>query len=373
MKTYRSLACLLLVLLLTLSLAPAAFAEVVFSEETQSLSGEIDATAFLAGASPVSTADVKGILFEAGNTVSVGGSSEYAFVAGNMVSLSGSILRDAFVAGNSLSISGDCGRDMVAVAETLEVRGSIGRDLTAAGRSVVISGHVGGDVLLSAEQITVTDDAEIEGTLHYNASAAISAPAEILSRAEVYAETHEDNGEAAAQAQPKSPSILSIARSCLFRFAGLLLIAYFLLWVTPLWEKLDDDYTGKSFGNYAKTAGIGFAVLAGLPLAAIILMITGVGLRAAFVLLPVYMAALLAAPVFLGFFVGALLWRKALKKTRNYWAELAIGLLVWAVLAAVPYVSAVLKLVSIVLGLGVFTRLLGKKKAAAPVLPESVG
>lgn len=371
MKTYRSWACLLLVLLLALSLAPAAFAEVVFSEETQSLSGEIDATAFLAGASPVSTADVKGILFEAGNTVSVGGSSEYAFVAGNMVSLSGSILRDAFVAGNSLSISGDCGRDMVAVAETLEVRGSIGRDLTAAGRSVVISGHVGGDVLLSAEQITVTDDAEIEGTLHYNASAAISAPDEILSRAEVYAETHEDNGEAAARSG--APSILSTVRSCLFRFAGLLIIAYFLLWVTPLWEKLDADYTGKSFGSYAKTAGIGFAVLAGLPLAAIILMITGVGLRAAFVLLPVYMAALLAAPVFLGFFVGALLWRKALKKTRNYWAELAIGLLVWAVLAAVPYVSAVLKLVSIVLGLGVFTRLLGKKKAAAPVLPESVG
>ncbi len=371
MKTYRSLACLLLVLLLTLSLAPAAFAEVVFSEETQSLSGEIDATAFLAGASPVSTADVKGILFEAGNTVSVGGSSEYAFVAGNMVSLSGSILRDAFVAGNSLSISGDCARDLLAAGETLDFRGTVGRDLTAGGRSVVISGHVGGDVLLSAEQITVTDDAEIEGTLHYNASAAISAPAEILSRAEVYAETHEDNGEAAAQ--PKSPSILSIARSCLFRFAGLLLIAYFLLWVTPLWEKLDADYTGKSFGNYAKTAGIGFAVLAGLPLASIILMITGVGLRAAFVLLPIYMAALLAAPVFLGFFVGALLWRKALKKTRNYWAELAIGLLVWAVLAAVPYVSAVLKLVSIVLGLGVFTRLLGKKKAAAPVLPESVG
>ncbi len=371
MKTYRSWACLLLVLLLTLSLAPAAFAEVVFSEETQSLSGEIDATAFLAGASPVSTADVKGILFEAGNTVSVGGSSEYAFVAGNMVSLSGSILRDAFVAGNSLSISGDCGRDMVAVAETLEVRGSIGRDLTAAGRSVVISGHVGGDVLLSAEQITVTDDAEIEGTLHYNASAAISAPAEILSRAEVYAEKQADSSEAAARSG--APSILSTVRSCLFRFAGLLIIAYFLLWVTPLWEKLDADYTGKSFGSYAKTAGIGFAVLAGLPLAAIILMITGVGLRAAFVLLPVYMAALLAAPVFLGFFVGALLWRKALKKTRNYWAELAIGLLVWAVLAAVPYVSAVLKLVSIVLGLGVFTRLLGKKKAAAPVLPESVG
>ena len=373
MKTYRSWACLLLALLLALSLAPAAFADVVFAGEEQSLSGEIDGTAFLAGASPVNSADVKGILFEAGNTVSAGGSGEYAFVAGNVVTVSGTILRDGFVGGKSISFTGDCARDLLAAGETLDFRGTVGRDLTAGGRSVVINGQVGGNVYLSAEQITIADDAEIGGILRYNSNAVISAPDEILSRAEVYAETHEDNGEAAAQAQPKSPSILSTVRSCLFRFAGLLIIAYFLLWVTPLWEKLDADYTGKSFGSYAKTAGIGFAVLAGLPLAAIILMITGVGLRAAFVLLPVYMAALLAAPVFLGFFVGALLWRKALKKTRNYWAELAIGLLVWAVLAAVPYVSAVLKLVSIVLGLGVFTRLLGKKKAAAPVLPESVG
>ncbi len=373
MKMSKALTCLLLVFLLTLSLTPAAFAEVAFSEQEQQLSGEIDASAFLAGADPVNSADVKGILFEAGSTVSAGGSCEYAFVAGNVVTVSASVLRDAFVAGKSVSVTGDCARDLLAAGETLDVRGTVGRDLAAGGKIVVISGQVGGNVFLSAEQITITDDAEIGGTLRYNADAKISAPDEILAQAEVYAEKQEGSGEAAAQAQPKSPSILSKVRSCLFRFAGLLLIAYFLLWVTLLWEKLDADYTDKSFGNYAKTAGIGFAVLAGLPLASIILMITGVGLRAAFVLLLVYIAALLVAPVFLGFFLGALLWRTAFKKARNYWAELAIGLLVWAVLAAVPYVSAVLKLVSLMLGLGVFTRLLGKKKAAAPVLPESVG
>ena len=370
MKTRKSLACLLLALLLVLSLAPAAFAEVVFSGEDQSLDGEIDATAFLAGANPVNSADVKGILFEAGNTVSTGGSAEYAFVAGNVVTVSGSILKDAFIGGKSVSFTGDCARDLLAAGETLDFRGTIERDLLAGGRTVVISGHVGGDVRLSAEQITITDDAEIGGTLHYNSSAKISAPAEILSGADVYEE--KQDSAAAEPAQTKTSSPLSGVVTCALRFAGLLLVAYFLLWLTPLWEKLDADYTDKSFGSYAKTAGIGFAVLAGLPLASIILMITGVGVRAAFILLLVYAAALIAAPVFLGFFLGSLLWRKALKKARNYWAELAIGMLLWSVLAAVPYVSGVVKLVSLMLGLGVLTRLLGKKHAAAPVLPESV-
>ena len=371
MKMNKRLACLLLALVLALSLAPAAFAEVVFSGEDQALDGEIDATAFLASANPVNSADVKGILFEAGNTVSAGGSSEYAFVAGNVVTVSGTVLHDAFIGGKSVSFTGDCARDLLAAGETLDFRGTVGRDLAAGGKIVVISGRVGGDVYLSAEQITITDGAEIGGTLRYNESAKISAPAEILSRAAAYADK-QDGGAEIAQAEAKSSSVLSRVKSCLFRFAGLLLIAYFLLWLTPLWEKLDADYTDKSFGTYAKTAGIGFAVLAGLPLASIILMITVVGLRAAFVLLLVYAAALLAAPVFLGFFLGALLWRKALKKARNYWAELAVGLLLWSVLAAVPYVSAVLKLVSLMLGLGVFTRLLGKKKAAVPAVPESV-
>ena len=150
---------------------------------------------------------------------------------------------------------------------------------------------------------------------------------------------------------------------------GLLLIAYFLLWLTPLWEKLDKDYTGKSFGTFAGAFGIGFAVLAALPLACIVLMITGFGLRPAFVLLLVYTAALIAAPIFLGFVLGALIWRKAIKKERNYWAELAIGLVVWAVLKAIPGVSFLVGLVSAALGLGVLTRLFGKKKKSVP--PEA--
>ena len=65
----------------------------------------------------------------------------------------------------------------------------------------------------------------------------------------------------------------------------------------------------------------------------------------------------------LGFFLGALLWRGAMKKEPCYYAELAIGILVWRIAASVPGLSFAVGLVSVPLGLGVVTLLLGKGAA----------
>ncbi|MBQ6317047.1 MAG: hypothetical protein IJI13_05950, partial [Oscillospiraceae bacterium] len=404
MKQRKKLLCLLLVLLLAVSLAPAAFAEFIFSGDEQNIIGEYDSTVFLAGENPNSAADVKGILFEAGNTVTSAGFSEYAFVAGNTVSFAGENSGDAFVGGNAVSFSGSCGRDLAIAGNSVDIRGSVGRDLLAGGRSVSISGHVGGDVTLAAEEIRISDNAEIEGILRYNSSAKISAPADLLAAAVVYEDNQgsqdiqsilgtqdapatqdaqnapdvqdtqdaqdaqnssEDSGAnvpAPEAPKPKSSPVLAKLKSTVFKLIGLLLIAYFFLWLTPLWEKVDADYTGKPFGTFAKAFGIGLAVLAALPLASIILFVSGVGVRPALVLIFVVVAALIAAPVFLGFFLGVLLWRKALKKDRNYWAELAIGLVCWAILAAVPGIRVAVKMVAGCLGVGVPACMLGKKK-----------
>lgn len=156
------------------------------------------------------------------------------------------------------------------------------------------------------------------------------------------------------------PGVGSIVLRKALSFAGVLLLAFVLLWLTPLWETVDRKYYGAPFGRYAKAFGIGFAVLAGVPLAAILLFISNVGVRLALIVLFLYAAAIIAAPVFLGFFLGALLWRGAMKKAPCYYAELAIGILVWRVAASVPGLSFAVGLVSVPLGLGVVTLLLGK-------------
>ena len=98
-------------------------------------------------------------------------------------------------------------------------------------------------------------------------------------------------------------------------------------------------------------------------------MLTRVGLRLAFVLLFVYVAVIIAAPVFLGFFFGMLIWRGALKKAPCYFAELPIGILVWRLAACIPGLSFAVGLVAVPLGLGVITLLLGKGAKSAPAAP----
>ena len=437
MKT-RKILSVLLIMILLVSLSPAAFAAVEFASDEASFTGEHDATVFLAGSNPVTDAKIGGILFTAGNTVTTGGSCEYAFVAGNVLSFASSCAKDAFIGGNSVAVSGSVGRDLMSAANTLNLSGSVGRDLFAGAKTVTISGEIGGDVLLAADEIRIADGAKIGGTLHYNSDAVITGPTAILSEANAYSMGGEDANNysslfsyiqeysavqdshvavegsaapadssapaesstpaespaAAASSAPAestttttttttttstanttAPAVSSAEsgssrssvgpkiKSRVFSYIGLVLLAFALLWLTPLWEKLDSVYTGADFSKYAAAFGIGFGVMVALPIAVIILMITGFGMRPALVLLFVYFAGIVAAPVFLGFFVGVLIWRRLCKRPVNYWAELAIGILVWRLASLIPFVKLATSLVTVPLALGVLARLLGKKKA----------
>lgn len=262
-------------------------------------------------------------------------------------------------------IFGSVGRDLFAAGSTVEIRGSVERSAYIAAGSVVIDGSIGGDLYLSADKIVISDSAKIGGTVHYGSSAQVSAPKSVLSVAEVYEEI--ENAPASAH-----KSVGSKALGVVLSYLGAAAVAFALLWLTPMWEKLDSKYYGAAFGDYARAFGIGFAVLAGLPVAAVLLMITHIGLRLAFVLLLVYAAAIVASPVFLSFFIGMLIWRRALRKAPCYFAELPIGLLAWRIVYCVPGLSFITGLVAVPLGLGVLTLLLGKPpKQSAPALPET--
>lgn len=281
--------------------------------------------------------------------------------AGYEVTLGGTAENDAFLAGYSISVSGTAQRDVFAAGQSITVNGTVGRDLYAAANTVTITGSVGGDVYVSAENVVIGDGAKIGGRLHCNASALRSVPDGIADSAELYDEP--ESGDVNVNITVSEPSIGSIVLRKALSFASALLLAFVLLWLTPLWETVDRKYYGAPFGRYAKAFGIGFAVLAGVPLAAILLFISNVGMRLALIVLFLYAAAIIAAPVFLGFFLGALLWRGAMKKEPCYYAELAIGILVWRVVASVPGLSFAVGLVSVPLGLGVVTLLLGKGAA----------
>lgn len=342
----KKLASLFLSLLLATALAVPACAafEDVFADG--SADGTRDGSLFLSGETVRSSAAVNGVLLAAGRTVGVNGTGAYVMAAGYDVTLGGTAENDVFAAGQSITVNG-----------------TVGRDLYAAANTVTITGSVGGDVYISAENVVIGDGAKIGGRLHCNASALRSVPDGIADNAELYDEPESGDAGVSITVPDDEPGVGSIVLRKALSFAGVLLLAFVLLWLTPLWETVDRKYYGAPFGRYAKAFGIGFAVLAGVPLAAILLFISNVGVRLALIVLFLYAAAIIAAPVFLGFFLGALLWRGAMKKAPCYYAELAIGILVWRVAASVPGLSFAVSLVSVPLGLGVVTLLLGKGAA----------
>lgn len=353
----KKLVSLFLSLLLATALAVPACAafEDVFADG--SADGTRDGSLFLSGETVRSSAAVNGVLLAAGRTVGVNGAGAYVMAAGYEVTLGGTAENDA------------AQRDVFAAGQSITVNGTVGRDLYAAANTVTITGSVGGDVYISAENVVIGDGAKIGGRLHCNASALRSVPDGIADNAELYDEPESGDAGVSITVPDDEPGVGSIVLRKALSFAGVLLLAFVLLWLTPLWETVDRKYYGAPFGRYAKAFGIGFAVLAGVPLAAILLFISNVGVRLALIVLFLYAAAIIAASVFLGFFLGALLWRGAMKKAPCYYAELAIGILVWRVAASVPGLSFAVSLVSVPLGLGVVTLLLGK--GAAKLSPKA--
>ena len=332
--------------------------------------GDVDASVFLAGQNTENNANIQGLLCSAGYKVSSTGASEYLIAAGYDIAVGGAAVKDAVLAGCNIEISGNIGRDVYAFGKNISISGTIGRNAKLAADSVSINGTVLGDLDITAGTILISENAVISGKLRYNSDADIVAPEKALQDAEIF-ESDVTDTEFFEEQPSATDLLLDAIKGIVFSYVGVLAVAMLLLWLTPLWETVDKKYENASFGKYAAAFGIGFAVLVALPLASVILMVTGFGLRLGFTLLMLYLAAMAVSPVFLSYILGKLLWRKAFKKAVNYPAELAIGVLAWRILASVPLLSFLVGFISLPFGIGVFVLLLGKKKTTAPQIPVS--
>ena len=348
-------------------LSVPALAETVTDDYAE---GEVDASVFLAGQNTENNAHIQGLLCSAGYKVKSTGVSEYLIAAGYDIAVGGAAVKDAVLAGCNIEISGNIGRDVYAFGKNISISGTIGRNAKLAADSVSINGTVLGDLDITAGTILISENAVISGKLRYNSDADIVAPEKALQDAEIF-ESDVTDTEFFEEQPSATDLLLDAIKGIVFSYVGVLAVAMLLLWLTPLWETVDKKYENASFGKYAAAFGIGFAVLVALPLASVILMVTGFGLRLGFTLLMLYLAAMAVSPVFLSYILGKLLWRKAFKKAVNYPAELAIGVLAWRILASVPLLSFLVGFISLPFGIGVFVLLLGKKKTTAPQIPVS--
>lgn len=359
-NTLKRIAALALALVLVMALAASAYAD--GSDYTlEPAEWTHDGSRFVSGQTVSETDAVKGILAASGYDVSLAGASQYTMGAGYNVRAMGDTTNDAFLAGYNVTVDGLIARDLYAAGNTVSVTGGVGRSAYLAGNTVIVSGKIGGDLYVDAQKVSVDDSAVIYGALHISEGTELSASESVEDNIEWY-ESETDSQLHSISEAVQTETVMNKLGAWFVTFLGLVAVALVLLWLTPLWERVDAAYYGAPFAMFARTFGIGLAVLVGVPVAAMLLMITRVGARLALVLLFVYGAAIAAAPVFLGFVLGTLFWRGALKKAPQYLVELPLGILICRVASAIPGLSFAVSLVSIPLGLGMLTMMLGKGK-----------
>jgi cytoskeletal protein CcmA (bactofilin family) len=311
---------------------------------------------------------------------------DYA-AAGGRVILDQPVRGDAALAGGSVDVRAPVGDDLRAVGGDINIESSVGGELFVTGGNltlakgarvtrsatlyggsvtvdgridgrleanagkIVINGEVGGDATLAAEQIELGPTARIAGALRYaSASELKQAPGATVGGAI----THEQReaGPKPAPAQRWQGGSRSFGGSVLGFFALLASAAVFML-VAPGFSAHAADTMKSSPGL---SAAVGFGALVAVPVLAVLLFITVLGIPLGLTVLALYPVLLLV-----GYLVGVLciarLAQVALRKDAPPtfgWriGFFALALLMVTVAGRVPVIGWLLLCAITVLGIG---------------------
>ena len=341
---------LILVLIISLIVVPvgAKSKENLIASDNTKVSKSIGATSFVAGNSVDVSSEIDGAAFIAGNNVSVSSMQDYLFTAGNSITVNGVTTKDAFIAGSTINIQSSSIRDLYAAAGEIRIDSDISRNAYLGGNKVIINGKINGDVEVSAEDITIGEEAEITGTINYPENANIN----ISKTAKVANKTTYKVAEVSKEA-----SIISTIKARLIAFLSMLLIGILLMaFNKKIFTKISK--IKKDIGVFAKDVGIGFIFLAVVPFAAIILLCTVIGIPLSIISLLIYGIMIYLSVIPTAYYLGNVFLKKHIK---NEFLMFTVALFVIYVLKMIPGIGGLIGFISLCFGLGVYTELLRDK------------
>lgn len=322
-----------------------------YASDKVSVQEELNTSSFVAGKNVKVSSIVDGINLIAGNNVTVSSKQDYVFIAGNVIKLNEVTTKDAFIAGSLISINSSTIRDLYVAGDTIDINSNIDRNIYAGGNIITINSTINGDVNLSASNITIGDNAIINGQLKYNEDAEISiSETSTIASTKVY-ETSVDT-EYVNETGSKEITIARVS-SKLMSYIMMLVISLLLIALNKkVFKKIAS--LKKDFPTVLTSTIIGFAILCCLPIASIILLVTVIGIPISIISLLIY-----AILIYLSVLPTAYYFSEWLLKDKidNYYLRYTITLLVIYFLQLMPYIGGFVSLISLCMGLGLYTTL----------------
>lgn len=331
---------------------------------TVEVSGEIDGDVVAAGGTVTLSGPVTGGILSGAGTLSIGGTvgRSVRAAAGNLA-LRAEVGTDAVLAGGSVTLerSGSVGRDLVAAGAGVQLSGRVQRNAYLTGGTITIGGSVDGNVEAHADRVVLLPTAQIAGKLRYSAD----YPIEIPSGAQV-------TGDVTRVDRPsRSRTILDPATRFRIRFAGriletlwLLALGLVLMAITPRGIHAVAERIRTQFGG---TLLAGFVLLVIVPVAAVVLLFTVVGVPVALALLLLYVTTLYPGQVFVAAWLGEALTRQRGRGGSSPYLSLIVGVIVLIVLVSLPFVGWMFRLLAVCVGFGALWAAIWRTRRGQPV------
>ncbi len=294
------------------------------------------------------------------------------------IRIDGEIVGTARGGANSIFFSGTTSRDLMMAANTLSISGKVGQDLFGAGNSITVTGSIGRDILASMNRLVI--DAPVGGNVNAYTSDLVLGPRAVVSVGITYTSGNEAaiDGNAVISGQlkrldpPAEQAVSGTGRSVWSFIRPILSLLALALLMVLIFPGLTSGTAGMIGEKPGPSAGYGALVFFGAPLAAVILLITIIGIPISLISILLYIVLLYTARVFAGYYLASIFFKRISKELHPVWIALS-GVLVLALLIKIPYLGWLINLAAVIFASGALLLYLhGKGINKEAVEPESV-
>lgn len=287
---------------------------------------------------------VEGDVFAAGNTIDLRGPiGDSTRIAGQILTVDTTIDGDLLAGGEELHLTENASvaGGLTAAASLVEIDGTVGRGARVAAGEIIVRGTVNGNANIIADRLDLAPGARITGDLDYRARTPLSPEAAAQVEGAVrYEEPVENPDEGGAG----FGLVLWFWQVLAALLTGIVAVAALRGVVERLVASIAEEIT--------LGALLGFTAFLLIPVAAVIAIVTLIGLPIGVAAVLLFGLALYAAKLPIAVWIGGLLLGLAGRPGASPYAAMAIGIILLYLLFAIPFVGWLFWLAATWLGLG---------------------
>lgn len=328
------------------------------------IDSDIDGDLYCVGRDVVVNGNIKGDISCASQSLKINGSVDgnIRAVAQN-IEINGIVTRNVTVGSQRLVLGSksQIKRDVFFGVQNVELGGIMGRDLLGAGETITVTGSLLRNATVTSSNLSVAETSKIGGNLDYYMEKTGTATFE---KNNIKGEVKRYDIETPSKPEVEKQAVRDFGKVLVFKTIFSIL-SFILLGLALVY--LDRKNTEKRMmlviNRPVAMLFIGLATLITAPIALIILMMTVVGIPFAFVSFFVYLVALMTASLYSSIAYGKLFSEKVLKhKNASLYWQTAQGVLLLGLVTCVPLIGWGIAFVSFCLGIGAFLISLSPEK-----------